>query len=424
MRILIGTSEIGGLIPVYKKGFESLGHEVTTVITHRNRFYENSRYDVYLHQNKLLSDIQRLEFRVNTFFSRDVQDLLHWSRAKRLIDDHDIFVFLWGGTSLLSRHKDYPMIKAKNKKIVSIFVGSDIRYMPVFNKQYSVKGELGDIQANDSLIDKLENLRMGELYADMVYSVPDQSGLSVRPYQHFQIPLDLSKFKFVVPARNIPKVVHIPSNPEMKGTAVLSAVLDTLQRLGVPFKWQCLTNIPHSRVIDELANADILVDEIVAHGPGILSLEAMASGCAVATKHLADSPDFFRPPLVNINEDNCLENLKTLILNRELRLKLAHDGRKYVEANNDCTKISACILSDLESPPNLSQHYPHFIFKNSSILHGKKIPNRIIEMTAKITEKHGIPQDSDLNELKRNGLVPDTFASKMRWPVSIETVAA
>src|SRR5438552_7623283 len=88
-RVLVGTVEIAGMLPDFADGFRQLGHQVTTAIGTRHPFYEHFKYDVDLH-----SDV---------FHRTTAQWLNRPARATRilrLISQHDLFVFIWGGSTL------------------------------------------------------------------------------------------------------------------------------------------------------------------------------------------------------------------------------------------------------------------------------------------------------------------------------------
>src|SRR5205085_2113814 len=111
----------------------------------------------------------------------------------------------------------------------------------------------------------------------------------------------------------------------------------------------------HEDLLKILSKADILVDEIVLHGPGSLSFEAMLSGCAVATKYYENSPECFRPPVWNINEDNIKQQLRALLINKKLRINLAKQGREYALRNNNIEKVAKDILAKMTD-----KHYDYY----------------------------------------------------------------
>src|SRR2546428_10310717 len=102
MRILVGTTEIGGMIPVFADGFRQLGHHVTTAIRTRHPLYDDISYDIELERGGRVARSTRL---------------------LGLIAKHDVFVFQWAGDSL-RWHTELPLLKMLGKRIVYIFMGN------------------------------------------------------------------------------------------------------------------------------------------------------------------------------------------------------------------------------------------------------------------------------------------------------------
>jgi len=118
--------------------------------------------------------------------------------------------------------------------------------------------------------------------------------------------------------------------------------------------------MPNTEVLKLLYEADVLVDEIVYHGPGSLSFEAMLSGCAVATRYLEDSPACFKPPVWPIDANTVYEQLKTLLSDHALIKNLAQQGREYALKNNESAIIVQHMLEDLELRRPYD-YYPRFL---------------------------------------------------------------
>ena len=140
MRILVGTREIAGLLPDFAEGFRHLGHQVTTVVRYRNRFYPDIQYDI------------------------DLSGGVSSECIAQLILSHDVFLFQWGN-SLLDANLDFHLIKRAGKRIISIFNGNDIRhyssYQQEFGTDYKALGYAGD-----PIERPLCNLRMAEWFRD------------------------------------------------------------------------------------------------------------------------------------------------------------------------------------------------------------------------------------------------------------------
>jgi hypothetical protein len=354
MKILIGTEDIAGWIQNYKIGFQKNGHEVKTAVFNHNPFYKNS-FDIVISEMSLYK-INHKIFDKKQLYKRTKQRLFNeWKLIKykkfirKLIDDHDVIVYLW--RSFLEDFSDLKYARMRNKKIIAIFVGSDVRYFAAFKQQYKVANwtfpKEMDHQNPKWVLHWIRNV---EKYSDLIYSVPDQAGLQLRPYYHLQVPMDVEKFNFNNNENKILKVLHAPSAPHKKGTDIIDTTLNRLKDEGFIFEFISVRNLPHKDLLNLLSTSDILVDELVFHGPGGLSFEAMLSGCAVATRYLESSPAVFQPPIWSIDAENIYEKLKILITDNQLRRELILKGKEYAVVRNSVDHIVAEILLNLESP--------------------------------------------------------------------------
>lgn len=343
MRIFIGLIEIANIAATYAKGFRALGHETFTVVLSKNPFYPDSQYDRVLDAQKGSAWLKRREFTLKAFLP--------------VMTKCDVFVFFCG-TAFLPRRLDYPILKLYGKRIVSVFLGSDIRYGYAFEQEMQLLGLNHEVQPfidyikslpDVSFRNKLGTIRMAERFADLILSQPGHGQLQTKPYMRLNIPLDLSQFRFHVPDREVPVVLHVPSNPAIKGTDYVLAAIDQLKREGVPFEFRLVEKTPNARVRELLADADIVVDELFADTVATLSLEAMATGNVVLVRYL---PDYARVPpgcpAVNVTKDTLTPKLRRVILNRELRRQLAYAGRPYVEAHHDHVEVAQQILDWLK----------------------------------------------------------------------------
>lgn len=364
MRILIGTENIAGLIQSYRAGFEKAGHSVTTAVFQKSSYYF-SEYNFEIN-SIFFKNIDNRNFKSNQFFKRALRKITNWRIQckyerfiKHLINQHDILLLLWH--PFLNQSKELAYARAKNKKIVSIFVGSDVRYFKAFKQEFDVANWLFPTSwDHDNPTYHLQLIRNAEKYSDLIYSVPDQAGLQLKPYFHLQIPIDTNKLIFRIPENKIPKVVHAPSVPFKKGTDIIESIFNRLKQEGIAFELITVRDMPNNELLQLLTEADVLVDEIVYNGPGALSFEGMLSGCAVATRYIETSPSVFRPPVWSINADNIYEKLKRLLTDAPLRKQLAEDGRAYALANNTSEHVVSGILRDLESPRQ-PDYYPTFL---------------------------------------------------------------
>lgn len=179
----------------------------------------------------------------------------------------DLFIFY--APAVLPNHLYYPILKAAGKKIVTVFWGSDVRYWYTFAEEMRKLGAYHEMapffdyartRSGGSYWDKLRTVKTAERYSDLILAQPDSGQLLTRPYMRTHVPLDLSEYRFNVPGRTEPLIVHAPSVPEAKGTDVILRVIQELRAEGIRFEFRRIENMPNSELRRLLAESDIVVD--------------------------------------------------------------------------------------------------------------------------------------------------------------------
>jgi hypothetical protein len=409
MKIFIGTQEIASVITDLSVGFKKLGHQVTTYVQAKNKYYNENKYDIirghifnnifnYQNSKKLSANAKYYLGRIDEIISAPFTEI----RNRKIINNHDLFIFIW--QPWLPESYLFPLLKKRKKKIVCIHVGSDVRYIPAFEQEYNIdtSGWEAFFQ-NDSLNYKIKKVRYHELYADQVYSGPDQAGLYLRPYNHYRVPLQNEKnIVFNIPARKRPLIIHAPSRSGAKGTSIVIKTLEKLRLDGYDFEYALIQNMPNEMLLKSLTEADILCDELFAHGPGMLGAEAMAAGCAVATRCLNVAP--FQPPVCSVTPETLYEKLKLLITDIDYRVSLATAGKKFVEDFNNPVNFAAKILEDLEQKKKCD-YEPHFYMEKFRLPANKVLSDKSKHLTKLVVEKYGLQSQVLKNDLKKRGLI-------------------
>ena len=395
LRILIGPKEIGGQIPDYAAGFRALGHQVTTVIREPNPMFRELSYDLDLSKN------------------RD-QGLI-----ARLIDEHDVFVFQFGET-LVPGAVDLPVIRDAGKAIIAICNGDDIRHSSAYHQEFGVPPAVhGEFYVKDPLPRPMQTLRLMERYASLVVSVPNQSGLALRPYMHFAYALDLSLYTERITDREIPVVVHAPSDRACKGTREILQSLDRLAVRGVQFELTLLEKVPNAVVRETLRDADVAIDQLF-FSYGKFAAEAFTSGCATACITYPEIEPFARlRPLHHIDAGGIDAQLERLLTDRALRRSLAERGRPHVEAVHDRTVVCKRLIDTLSAALDGSlryDYYPTFFAERYTLPQNAELPRHQRLLASDVIAEHGVPVDSDVRMLARRGLI-DTLQLSGSAPV-------
>lgn len=352
IKIFIGFSEIANFINSYKKGFESLGYSTFTVSNSRNKYYPDAQYRTVLSEIKgknlisigILGRVWRsLHARVSVTFV-----------FLKALYCCQVFYYNTGGNVLPFR-LDYKLIKLFRKKLVIIFLGSEIRHWYLYKMEIKALGceemfssciEAYKNQNFNSYYDKLERVKSAEAYADLILSQPGYAQLQTRAYKRVTVGLYLPDYEFKVSGRKKPLIVHAPTARGIKGTEYVIETLELLKSEGFEFNFQLIENLPNYDLIQLLVESDIVIDELNSDTIGVLSTEAMATGNAVLTGYMAEFAKVPSPcPVINTNRLNIYENLKTLLLDLEKRIQLSYQGRSYVDLHHNIEKIASRELS-------------------------------------------------------------------------------
>jgi hypothetical protein len=414
MRFFIGCTEICGMVSIYANELRRLGYEVTTCINGKHPFFADNDYDI---QSNYWADYilgRNTNKPVGTPISflnkaavklRTKTSLFDSFISKRIFDKHDVFIFIWAGDYLMRNGKDLEILKKKGKKIVSILVGSDVRYPQAFQQEFGTDTSGWPKKYKNPYSYYNQVLRTVELYSDLIFSVPDQAGLAIRAYDHFPIPLIQERYKFHWADHDVPVVVHAPSASALKGTDLILATFERLKNEGFKFETRFIQNMKNPDLVKLLSESDILVDELVLHGPGVLSFEAMLCGCVAATHFYQQSPESFRPPVCVIDNNNLYEVIKKLITDKEFRKQKAYEGRAYAEKHNNVTLIVQDILNKLSQQNPETVYRPLFFRDHFALPAHENISKKDKELNRIVAEKWMPDYHEHKKDLEQRNLI-------------------
>lgn len=341
MRIFLGLNDVANISTISARAFRELGHETLTAVVRKNPFYPDAQFDVELKPR-----------------ARDLAVIWRWMRLFwRAIVTCDVFIFT--SVSFLPGFIDVPLLKLLGKKIVFAFWGSDVRVLDLFEAQMRRLGVLDEYEPfirgmrlrldNEPDTAKRRRVRVAEKYGDLILSQPGYGQLQTRPYMRANIPLDLQRYQYTVPARKEPVIVHAPSNPLTKGSDYFQECVEELWREGLKFEFRFIKNLPNSEVLQALASADIVLDELYGDTVGMFSSEGMATGNLVLTHYPAELAGVPADcPVVNITRATLKDRLRRAILDLDWRCELARRGRKFVEQHHDHVSVARQLLGWLE----------------------------------------------------------------------------
>ena len=217
----------------------------------------------------------------------------------RLIHESKGFFYI-SSNRFLIHHIDeglfeYQFLKKRKKKIISFFLGADIRSPSLSIHMAKERGD--EVTSNylfltnpnllnfDHEITIKKRVLVAEKFSDQIYtSRIDQISYFKRktlpivrsfPDQYFV--MNLEKFKGL----KIPKIFHAPSSPILKGTQLVRAAITRLKKENYKFEYKEAKFSKNSLILEELKSTHIVLDEFYACTVGVFSVEAMANCCAL-----------------------------------------------------------------------------------------------------------------------------------------------
>lgn len=240
-----------------------------------------------------------------------------------------------------------------------LFHGSEIRDLRAHAGHYPhspFRGDWDDYLGTLQGIVERNELALGHYAGAVFVSTPDL--LDVLPGATW-LPLvvDVDRFGGAatrpVLSTRVPVVLHAPSNPRLKGTAVIERVLTGMQSAGL-VEYRRLSGVPHAQMAEFVADADVVVDQVVLGNPGVLVAEAQAAG-RLAVAHVAEgvrarmaAADVEQGgpgvvPVLEADPDTLEEVLLDVIADRSAAAELAVLGPAWARRHHDGRRAAAVL---------------------------------------------------------------------------------
>lgn len=256
-----------------------------------------------------------------------------------------------------SMEADVPRLEAAGIRTAVLWHGSEIRDLRAHAERYphSPFHETWDdyfhllqrtVDANRALLEGFDGPVLVST-PDLLEAVPGATWLP--------LVVDVDRFATRAPVlqRPRPVVLHAPSNPRLKGTAVVEEVLIRLAGEGL-VDYRRLTGVPHAQMASFVAGADVVVDQIVLGNPGVLVAESWAAGCLVVA-HLSPEvrrtmqegdPDHCEVPAVEADPSTFEDVMREIAAHPKRFRETAEDGVGWARRNHDGQR-SAQVLDEV-----------------------------------------------------------------------------
>jgi hypothetical protein len=145
--------------------------------------------------------------------------------------------------------------------------------------------------------------------------------------------------------RERPRLLHVPSNPRMKGTALVEPTLHRLHDEGV-IEYVPLEAVEPHEMPAHIADVDLVLDQVALGAYGAMAVQAMAAGRVTLVhldpRNLARLPQ--APPVADVTPDTLEDVVRGLVADRDAARALAARGAAYADTWHD-GRHSAAVLA-------------------------------------------------------------------------------
>jgi hypothetical protein len=261
------------------------------------------------------------------------------------------------GVSWAPLNLDAAWARLWRRTLVASYFGDDCRLTDVARARFAARGRVTDPGRDDAVRRRLS--RLGKL-CHAAIAADLELATYLRPYfdRIYLVPVPVrppGPEAAGEPRRNPdkPVVVHIPSDPAVKGTQRIQEAVEAVARR-VPLEFRLLPRVLHDRAMRELAQADVVVDQLNSVTTGVLALEAMQLGLPVLSEvdRRALAPFQQDSPAIAVTPESLATELESLVRDPERRAKLGERGRAFVARVHAAPRVAATVLRVYDHAPS------------------------------------------------------------------------
>lgn len=324
VRVAIGPTEIAGCSAALAQGLRALGVDAEVVLA------------APAHSFGYPAD------RVLGRARRTIYALL--APARR-----DVFHYQYG-RSWVPAYADVAWARLIRRTLLAAYYGDDCRLSDVAKARFPARGRVKDSSLDDLVrkrLGRLSRLCHAALVGDLelaTYLLPYFARVYVLPVPLLEVTSNDGLRRRG--SEGTPVVLHAPSDPEIKGTAAIKAAVDAVAQQ-VPLRFRLVTGVPHQQVVEELRDADIVVDQLNSATTGVFALEAMRLGLPVLGEvdPRAMAPFQRNSPVVAVTSASLERELEILLRDPDRRREIGLRGKEFVTRTHDPTLVGQAVLN-------------------------------------------------------------------------------
>ena len=382
MKVMLGPVEVAGFVASLTSGLRSIGVSAESYVSVSHRF----GYDLTEKKQPLVVRLWRSlgSFRAtNASLSLPLkavllgfQFALSWLVIFRSIFIFDAYIYVFGKTFTNTRI-ELIFLRLLKKKIIFVYLGSDAR-PPYMSGGYvtgvSPSRAAGRVVKASKRMSK--TIQFQERKADYIVNAPGTGQFHQKKFVNwFSMGVPVSEahqsatLDDAATGRAV-RILHSPSKPLIKGSDEIRSVIARLQEKGYSIDFIELKGVPNSKVREELAQCDFVIDQLYSDTPmAFFATEAAHYGKPAVVGGYFPSfvGDYIAsedlPPSAYVMPDKLEEAVARLIDDSRYRIELGQAARKFVRDRWDSRLVAERYLRLLNddvpaswmcSPQNLS----------------------------------------------------------------------
>lgn len=374
--IFIGPQEIAGFLTRISLALASHGKKVIAF----KQFHSDKHPELVDHPNILwmFPKVIRHHSSSNSFIGTVIRYLLRFLVLIRIICSCRAALFI-GGKGLFNLPLDYYFLRLCGVRVVHMYVGTASR--PRFLSSYALK----HLDGNPARICKLaarilrqkKRVRATSRAASLVIENPLCGHFQNQPFInffHLGIPMDVAALNAGRPDNNPNpthpqnqkiRILHCPSNPEIKGTGSIKNQLTPEVLASLNAELVILTGVSRTRVLQELGQCDFVIDQLYSDTPlaGFAAEAAFHGKLPVVGGFGWDEifksvDEKFLPPSSMCHPDNLLNVVKKLCQSPDRGAEQAQAVREFMESGEwSQGRFAAKLLAVLDGNPESEWFY-------------------------------------------------------------------
>lgn len=364
MRVLIGPTEVAGLVEGLTAGFREIGMDAEAVLESQHPFgYRSGASSVacirWWSSTGTVARRTGWTHPLRKLLAAGAHLALSWVIMLWSLRRFDAFVFTFGKT-LTNSAIELFLLRWLKRPVVMIFVGSDAR-PPYING--AMPGENTARLARDAARLQRRIARF-ERYGVRCINAPGTSHFHARPVVNWfaiGFPRCSSRPAPQAPLSTPPRplrLLHSPSKPNVKGTPHILAAVNALAQQGLDIELITLTGRSNAEVQAELAACDLVLDQLYSDTPmaGLVTEAAWLGRPSLVAGYFAQGmPDRLLqapvPPSVFVHPDDFASTLEALIRQPSRLRALGAQAFEFVEQHWRADRVAQRIARLFKEEP-------------------------------------------------------------------------